>query len=134
MFTSVAYIIDNIMDYESITDYDYNPKQCIVDNSADAHIWSILADFIPGTLKIFNPGPTTGVLTIGGSNQYPYSRGNIKVSCFDSNGTLVEYILKGALCFPDPPVNITSVTTFIDQLDDDEGTSIMTKCRHSVFT
>ena len=116
------------MDHESITNYDYNPKQCTVENSADAHIWSILADFIRDTLKILNPGPTTGVLTIGGSNQYPHYKGNIKVSWFDSNGTLVKYILKGALYFPDSPVNITSVTAFIDQLDDDEGTSIMTKC------
>ena len=116
------------MYYDSITDSDSYSKQYIVENSANAHIWSILDDFIPGTLKIFKLGFTTGVLTIGGSNQYPHSIDNINVSWFDSNGTLVKYILKGAIYFPDSPVNITSVTAFIDQLDDDEGTSIMTKC------
>ena len=32
------------------------------------------------------------------------------------------------------PVNIIIVTTFADQLADDEGTWIMTKCFHSAFT
>ena len=49
-------------------------------------------------------------------------------------GATSTYILKDALYFPDSPVNIISVTAFADQMEDDEGTWIMTKRRHSIFT
>ena len=134
IFTSVAYTSDNLKYYDSLTTYDSDDIQCILDNSENAHIWAILADFIPGTLRRFLPNPETGVLTIGGSNQFLHSIGDIKVSWLNSLVTAVQYILKDAIYFPDSSVNIISVTAFMDQLEDDEGTWVMTKRRHSVFT
>ena len=55
IFTSVAYTSDDIKDYDSITSYDSDAIQCVLYNSANAHIWSILADFVPGTLRRFLP-------------------------------------------------------------------------------
>ena len=78
--------------------------------------------------------PTTSVLTIGGSNQYPDSLGDIQVSSLDLTGITYKNILKNALYFPTSPVNIISVTAFVDQLADDEGTCIMPKHFHFVFT
>jgi len=134
IFTSVAYTSDDIRDYDSVATYDSDAIQCILDNSANAHIWAILADFVAGTLRRFRPSAECGVLTIGGSNQFPHSIGDIKVYWLDSVGATVNYILKDALYFPDSPVNIISVTAFTDQLEDDEGTWIMTKRHHSIFT
>ena len=134
IFTSVAYTSDDVKDYDSVTSYNSDAIQCILNNSANAHIWAILADFVPSTLKRFLPNPEAGVLTIGGANQFPYLIGDIKVSWIDSTSTLVHYILKDALYFPSSPVNIICITTFADQLKDDKGISITTKRRDSILT
>ena len=97
IFTSVAYTSDDIKDYDSITSYDSDTIQCILDNSANAHILSILADFVPGTLRHFLPSAECRVLTIGGSNQFPHSIGDIMVSWLDSMGATATYILKNTL-------------------------------------
>lgn len=134
IFTSVADTSDDEKYYDSLTTYDSDAIQCILDNSANAHIWAILVDFMPGTLRRFLPKPEAGVLTIGDSNQFSHSIGDIQVSWLDSVDTTVQYILKDELYFPNSPINIISVTAFADQLEDNEGTWIMTKRRHSVFT
>ena len=104
------------------------------DNSANAHIWSILADVVPGSLRNFLPSAECGVLTIGDSNQFPHSIGDIMISWLESMGATSTYILKNTLYFPDSPFNIISVTAFTDHMEDDEGTWMMTKRRHSIFT
>lgn len=43
IFTSVA------------TSYASDAIQCMLDNSANTHIWSILADFVPGTWRRLLP-------------------------------------------------------------------------------
>ena len=67
-------------------------------------------------------------------NECLHSIGDMTVSWLDSMGATATYILKDALYFPDSPVNIISVTAFADHMEDDEGTWIMTKRRHSIFT
>ena len=93
-----------------------------------------MADFVPGTLKRFLSNPEAGILTTGGANKFPHSIGDIKVSWINSTDTVLHYILKDTVYFPNSPVNIISITVFADQLEDDEGSSIMTKRRYYVFT
>ena len=65
IFTSVAYTSDDIKDYDSITSYDSDAIQCVLDNSANAHIWSIVADFVPGTLRRFLHSTDVEFLQLG---------------------------------------------------------------------
>ena len=92
--------MDEIDAFELVTDDYYDVQQCIVDNSANAHIWPVLSDFVPGTMRKFPINPTTGVLTIGSSGQHTDSIGDIKVSWLDLNGITYKKILKDALYFP----------------------------------
>ena len=47
---------------------------------------------------------------------------------------LYEFIIKGALYFPDSPANIISVTALAAQFDDDTGIWIKTSRHQSEFT
>ena len=89
IFTLVSYTSDDRKYYDSLTTYESGTIQCILNDSENAHIWSILPNFIPGTLRQFLPNPETDELTIGGLNQFPHSIGNIKVSWLNSVGTAV---------------------------------------------
>lgn len=73
IFTPVIYTLDDINDYDSLTTYTSDAIQCILNNSANALIWTILADFVTGTLRRFLPNAETDVLTIGGFTQFPHS-------------------------------------------------------------
>eukprot|EP00957_Ditylum_brightwellii_P055529 4208043-Ditylum_brightwellii.AAC.1 len=44
-----------------------------------------------------------------------------------------HYDLRDTLYFPDSSVNIISITSLADQLDDDESTYVTTKRKYSVF-
>lgn len=134
IYTSVAQTSNDVNDYDSVTINDSDVIQCILDNFTNAHIWVILADFVPGTLKRFLSNPEADVLTTGGANQFTHSIGDIKVSWINSTDTVLHYILQDTVYFPNSLVNIISITVFADQLEDDEGSSIMTKRRYYVFT
>ena len=134
IFTSVAYTLNDVRNFGFLYTYDSDAIQWILNYSANAYILAILADIIPGTLKRVLTNPDTCAFTIGSYNQCPHSIGDIQVSWLDSLGTVVQYILKYALYFPDSLVNIISITAFADQLEDDEGTWIMTKRHRSIFT
>ena len=67
-FTSVTYISDNVKDFDSVTTYDFDVIQYILDNSTNRHIWAILVDFVPDTLKHFLPNPGSGVPIICDAN------------------------------------------------------------------
>ena len=54
-------------------DTDYGSS--ILDNSANAYVWSIKEDFVPGTLEKLEISDTTGVATIGGGVKPPLNRG-----------------------------------------------------------
>ena len=60
--------------------FDSDSCSSIVDNSANAHIWSIKKDFVPGTLKKFKISDSTGVVTIGGLDSNPHSIGDARTS------------------------------------------------------
>ena len=53
IFTSVVFTTDEIDVFESATEYDSDAQQCIIGNSTNAHIWSVLLDFVPGTMRKF---------------------------------------------------------------------------------
>ena len=55
---------------------DTDSRSSIVDNSANAHFWSIKEDFVPDTLEKLEILDTTGVATIGGGGfKPPLNRG-----------------------------------------------------------
>ena len=129
-FTTVTQIFtaDELKQYQSHTSYDTDGIACILDNSANAHIWSIRSSFVT-----FQPIDSCKVATIGGTDHRATGIGTVKASWQDDNGKSHTYELQNVLYFPDSPVNIISITAFANQLNDDDGTNIMTARHHSVF-
>ena len=71
---------------------------------------------------------------MGGGGISPHSIINAKTSWEDDNGKRYSCILKGVLYFPDSPVNIVSVTSLADQLDNETGAWIKISRDISEFT
>eukprot|EP00957_Ditylum_brightwellii_P189232 14403620-Ditylum_brightwellii.AAC.1 len=63
--------------------------------------------------------PNTGFATIGGTDHRPQGIGDAQISWKDDDGINHTYQLKKALCFPESPVSIISVTSLAEQLIDD---------------
>ena len=70
---------------------------CMVDNCANTHIWNCKDDFIPGSLKPINR--MSSVATIGGSNFYPDSVGQLPVTWNDGKGGSYSIVLDDVLYF-----------------------------------
>ena len=90
-------------------DLDPTVKTAVIDNAANAHIWTVKDDFINGTLRYLNQTNAT-VTTIGGSDFVPKVIGDVKTSWLDDEGVEHTMVLKECLYFPDSPVNVISVT------------------------
>ena len=69
-----------------------------------------------------------------GGGVSPHSIGDVKASWHDDDGKLYERILKGALYFPNSPINIISVTAMVSQFGDNNETWIKTSRYQSEFT
>ena len=93
--------------------FDTDGTACIVDNSANIHIWNNREDF-----TTFRSLSSFKVATIGGANHHCSAIGNRSLKWTDVNNQLHNYIIKDVLYFPGSPVNIFSVTQFANQLDD----------------
>ena len=70
---------------------------------------------------------TFQVTTIGGSHNRANGVDTVVLNRKDENGKLHTFEVKDVLYFLDSPVNILSVTKFVDQLNDDHGTGCDTK-------
>ena len=57
--------IDDMETINNRVTFDTNSTTVIVNNSANAHIWSLELDFVPGTLVKSSQVDTSGVMTIG---------------------------------------------------------------------
>ena len=77
---------------------------CILDNCANTHIWNCKDDFLPGSMKSIDQ--LSNVSTIGGSNFYPDSTGQLPVTWKDDKGKSYSIVLDDVLYFPHSPVNI----------------------------
>eukprot|EP00957_Ditylum_brightwellii_P203336 15334193-Ditylum_brightwellii.AAC.1 len=77
--------------------------------------------------------PSTGVVTIGGTDHKPEGIGTAQVEQKDDQGCTHRYKLKKALYFPELLVNIISITLFVEQLQDNKGTFVTTKQKYSIF-
>jgi hypothetical protein len=75
----------------------------------------------------------TAVATVGGTDHRPTGVGDVSITWTDDSGKAYDITLKDALYFPDSPVKVVSVTSLADHFNDDEGTYIITKRRHSEF-
>ena len=131
-FLSITLTSQQIDNTIQLLTFDSDSTTCILDNSANTHIWNRRQDFVPGSLKKLNDGP--GVATVGSSTSSPRSIGDVSDSWIDNSGLRHQHILTNVLFFPDSPVSIFSVTCFSKQLHDEEGTWIKTKQHTSRFT
>eukprot|EP00957_Ditylum_brightwellii_P158108 12034896-Ditylum_brightwellii.AAC.1 len=78
--------------------------------------------------------PNTGVATIRGTNHCPQGKCVAKISWKDDDGMVHEYRLNNAFYFPDSLVNVISLTSLVDQLNDNEGPYVTTKQTYSIFS
>ena len=130
VFTSVqrvAFLESEDFDGDS-TDFDVGGTWCVLDNSANSHIWNKEADFVPGSIKKL--GELSSVATIGGTNFYPAGIGDLNIRIRDDENKTSTLVLKNVLYFPNSPVNIISVVCLADHFNDDTGTWVQT-CRNS---
>eukprot|EP00957_Ditylum_brightwellii_P105641 8055077-Ditylum_brightwellii.AAC.1 len=99
--------------------FDTDGMTAITDNSANAHIFNKRSLFVG---EILSMEPNTGVATIRGTDHWPQEIGEAEISWKGDEGVSHVYQFKNALYFPDLPVNIISVTSLAEQLNDNEGT------------
>eukprot|EP00957_Ditylum_brightwellii_P124663 9501047-Ditylum_brightwellii.AAC.1 len=78
--------------------------------------------------------PDSGVIKIGGTNHCPEGIRIVKAKWEDDNDIIHTYYLKKALYFPSSPVNIISVTSLAEQLEDDKGMFVTMKRKYLMFT
>lgn len=57
------------------TDLGVGATWCVLDNSANSHIWNKESDFVPGSIRALNE--MSSVATIGGNNFYPTGTGDL---------------------------------------------------------
>ena len=86
IYVSVCLSTDDMDFLEGRGVLDTDSRSSIVDNSANAHVWFIQKDFVPGTLKKLKRSDSTGVATIGWVDLSPHSVGDIKTSWYDNEG------------------------------------------------
>ena len=65
---------------------DTKSTTCIVDISANAHIWTIQSDFVPDSLVRLGKSDDTGVATIGGVELSPHSISDVQTDWKDNTG------------------------------------------------
>eukprot|EP00957_Ditylum_brightwellii_P203826 15336403-Ditylum_brightwellii.AAC.1 len=102
----------------------------IIDNLANAHIFNDKKLFIG---EIYKMDPSTRATTIGGTDHKPEGIGTAQVEWKDDQGCTHRYKFKKALYFPDLLVNIISITSLAEQLQDDEGTFVTRKRKYSIL-
>ena len=88
IYVSVCLSTDDMDSLEGRGVFDLDSRSSIVDDSANAHVWSIKKDFVPGTLKKLKISDSTGVATIGGVDLSPHSIGDVSPSWYDDDGKL----------------------------------------------
>ena len=133
---SVFYALssDDMDSLENIKSFDSDSQTCVCDNSANTHIWNNIKNFIPASLVKLSASASSSVVTIGGSDFYPTSIGDVKLTWTDDEGIPYRTVLKDIVYFPNSPVNVLSVTAFAAHLNDDDGTWIKTARHQSVFS
>jgi len=129
--TRVVCLEADSFDGDSI-DLGVGATWCVLDNSANSHIWNKQSDFVPGSIRALNE--MSSVATIGGNNFYPTGIGELNIKIKDDENKISAIILKDVLYFPNSPVNIISVVCLADHFDDDYGTSVLTTRNSSTFT
>jgi hypothetical protein len=108
--------------------FDTDSSSVVCDNSANCHVCNDRRMF---TKLRDTPLTNTVVATIGGKTSIPTGIGTVKWTWKDDAGQDHTHHLTDVLYFPTSPVNILSITALADQLNDDNGTGIDTRCRKS---
>jgi len=109
--------------------FDTDSVTAVCDNSANVHICNNKSMFIGEIRKT----DKHYVATIGGQKNAATGMGTVRWEWKDDNGKQHTYDIEDTLYFPSSPVNILSVTSFAEQLKDDDGTGIDTKRSRSTF-
>ena len=114
---------------EGMTSLFDTDSSCVVcDNSANCHVCNDRQMF---TELRDTPLTNTVVATIGDKTSVPTGIGTVKWTWKDHIGKDHTHYSTDVLFFLTSPVNILSITTLADQLNDDNGTGIDTKRRTS---
>jgi hypothetical protein len=128
---ATVYNIDQKMKQisENTMYFDTDTTFIICDNSSNVHICNDKRMF-QDLKDVTSPNV---VATIGGKNSSPSGVGTVKWTWKDDDGKDHTFIFENVLYFPNSPVNVLSVTSLADFLNDDEGTGIDTKRKYSRF-
>eukprot|EP00957_Ditylum_brightwellii_P133134 10150694-Ditylum_brightwellii.AAC.1 len=129
-YSKVATIISSQVNNHEVFTFDTDGTTAITDNSAKVHIFNDKRIFVGELIPI---GSNIRVATIRGTDHKPEAIGTARVYWKDDKGNSHQYDLMKALYFPKIPVNIISITSLEDQLNDNEGTYIPPKWKYSVF-
>ena len=90
----VAFLETDSFDGDS-TDFDVGATWCVLDNSANSHIWNKESDFVPGTIRALSK--LSSVATIYGTYFYPAGIGDLKVRIRDDTNKISDMIFKNVL-------------------------------------
>lgn len=112
--------------------FDSNSTSYVVDNSANCHICSQKELYVGKVTALTGDTGHVGVQTATGV-LVPRGLGTVHLKIKDDEGIVHTKDIHDALFFPESPVNILRVTHLADQLKDDEGTSVHTKQKYSIF-
>ena len=103
--------------------YDTYSYKMVCYNNANVRICNRHNMFVGKIRKVSNQQ----VATIGVKGHHPSGVGAVKWIWRDDSGKLHEYLVEDVLFFPQPPINILSITCFARQLNDLTGTGINTQ-------
>ena len=102
--------------------FDSDSSSVVCDNSANVHICNNREMFV-GEIS---PYDKMKVATIDGKGHSASGIGTVRWKWSDDNGKVHDIMVDNVLFFPQSPINILSVTSFAQQLNDPEGTGITT--------
>ena len=126
--------LQNDSNKNAYVSFDPDTEQCVVDNSANVHIWNDFSAFIPESYIKFNQAASTAVSAVNGESNVPAGCGDVPVQWTDDDDKIYEIALKNVLHFPNSPVKILSVVELAEQLKDDLDTWILSRRYQSIFT
>ena len=94
--------------------FDSDSSSIICDNSANVSICNDKTMFVGDISKV----QSHSVATIGGKGHFASGVGTVRWRWKDDYGSTHEYLVENVLYFPQLPINILSITSFADRLDD----------------
>ena len=119
---SMVLNIDDILAQRSTISFDSDASTVICDNSANVHVCNNKNMFV----RKIRPLKSHAVATIRGSENQAAGIGDVQWRWKDDTGQEHTHRIQNIFYFNNSPINILSITDFANELNDDNGTRIMT--------